>query len=60
MKRNPIYQLAKRFGYELKRQSSHLIWQHQITRAVVTTAKTPSDWRALRNIEKHFAHGALA
>jgi predicted RNA binding protein YcfA (HicA-like mRNA interferase family) len=60
MKRNPIYRLAKQFHYELRRQSSHLIWVHQTTGAVVTTSKTPSDWRALRNIEKHFAHGALA
>jgi len=58
MKSNAIYRLAKQFGYELRRQSKHLIWKHQITGAVVTTAKTPSDWRALHKIEKHFAHGA--
>ena len=60
MKKNTIHRLANQFGYELRRQSNHLIWKHQMTGAVVTTSKTPSDWRALRNIEKQFAHGALA
>jgi predicted RNA binding protein YcfA (HicA-like mRNA interferase family) len=55
-----IHRLAKEFGYELRRQSKHLIWKHIHTGAVVTTAASPSDWRALRNIEKQFAHGALA
>jgi hypothetical protein len=60
MKKNSVQRLAKKFGYELRRQSKHLIWQHQTTGAVVTTSKTPSDWRALRSIEKNFAHGAFA
>ena len=58
MKTNDVHRLAKQFGYELRRQSKHLIWTHSTTGAVVTTARTPSDWRALRNITKNFAYGA--
>jgi len=58
MPRQHVKQLAKQFGYELRRQSKHLIWHHPITGAVVTTAKSPSDWRALRNIQRDFAYGA--
>ena len=58
MKSKDISRLAAQFGYELRRQSKHLIWQHQITGAVVTTSRTPSDWRVLRNITQDFAYGA--
>ena len=58
MKPKEISRLAEQFGYQLRRQSKHLIWQHQITGAVVTTSATPSDQRALRNIAKNFAYGA--
>lgn len=60
MKRNDIHRLAMQFDYELRRQSKHLIWQHVQTGAVVTTSKSPSDWRALRNIQRDFAYGAMA
>jgi hypothetical protein len=60
MKTNPVHRLAKQFGYELRRQSKHLIWQHCQTGAIVTTSKSPSDYRAIRNIEKDFAYGAIA
>jgi len=60
MKQRQIYQLAKEFGYELRRQSKHLIWQHCQTGAIVTTALTPSDYRALCNIKRDFAYGATA
>jgi hypothetical protein len=53
-----IGRLAERFGFELRRQSKHLVWHHPITGAVVTTSRTPSDQRALRNIAKNFAYGA--
>lgn len=58
MKHKDITRLAAEFGFELRRQAKHLIWQHPITGAVVTTSRTPSDWRALRNIAKDFAYGA--
>jgi hypothetical protein len=60
MPRQHVKQLAKQFGYELIRQSKHLIWQHCQTGAIVTTSKSPSDYRAIRNIEKDFAYGAIA
>jgi len=58
MKRNTVHKLAKQFGYDLRRHSKHLVWRHCQTGAVVTTAATPSDWRALKNIQKQFAYGA--
>lgn len=60
MKNQAVYRLAKQFGYELRRKSKHLIWQHCQTGAVVTTSATPSDSRALRNIQRDFAYGAMA
>ena len=54
-----ISELAASYGYELVRRSKHLIWKHRITGRVVTTARTPSDHRALRNIESYFRKGAL-
>lgn len=60
MKRNDVYRLAKQFGYELRRQSKHLIWQHTKTGALVTTSLTPSDQRAIRSIQRDFAYGAMA
>lgn len=55
MNHQAVKRLAEQFGFELRRQSKHLIWVHSTTGAVVTTARTPSDWRALRNIAKDFA-----
>ena len=54
-----ISELAASYGYELIRRSRHLIWKHRITGRVVTTSRTPSDHRALKNIESYFRKNAL-
>jgi len=54
-----ISELAASYGYELVRRSRHLIWQHRITGRLVTTARTPSDHRALKNIEGYFRRNSL-
>lgn len=59
-KRTPFHALARKYGYELKRQTNHLIWRHCITGRLVVTPKSTSDWRAAKNAERTFRSGALA
>ena len=47
-KRKLVYELARKYGYKLIRSKKHLIWQHSITGAIVTTAKSASDHRAMK------------
>lgn len=49
-----IYKLAHEYGFGLKRQRRHMIWEHIVSGYIVTTSKTFSDKRALRNIESKF------
>tara|TARA_B100001057_G_scaffold442097_1_gene477206 strand:- start:873 stop:1079 length:207 start_codon:yes stop_codon:yes gene_type:complete len=49
-----IHRLAEEYGFGLKRQKKHLVWQHVVSGYIVTTSKTFSDARALRNIESNF------
>lgn len=57
-RKTEFHRLAETYGYQLKRSSSHLIWVHTITKFVVTTAKTASDFRAVKNAEANFRRGA--
>lgn len=54
-----LTRLASQYGFTLKRSRSHCIWVHAITHKVVTTGKTPSDRRVLKNIERNFRHAAV-
>ena len=45
--------LAKRHGYTLHSQQNHYKWKHP-SGAIVTTGRTISDRRGLRNVEKEF------
>tara|TARA_B100000575_G_scaffold265455_1_gene242025 strand:- start:93 stop:350 length:258 start_codon:yes stop_codon:yes gene_type:complete len=47
-----IKKLMKENNYELVRSKRHLIWKHRIFGGMITTPKTPSDWRALKNIQR--------
>ena len=49
-----IQKLAQEYGFDLKRQRNHMVWQHVVSGYIVTTSKTCSDVRALRNIESNF------
>ena len=49
-----IHKLAAKYGLELKRQRKHCVWEHLVSGHVVTTSKTVSDGRALKNIESDF------
>ena len=49
-----ISKLAQDYGFGLKRQRKHMVWQHVVSGYIVTTSKTCSDSRALRNIESNF------
>ena len=40
-------------GWYIHRSSSHIIWRHP-TGGTVTTAKTPSDHRAIKNALRYF------
>jgi hypothetical protein len=40
---------VKKMGKEIKK---HLIWKHKVFGGMITTPKTPSDWRALKNIQR--------
>ncbi len=52
MSKNQLKDLMKINQFTLKRSTGkHLIWKH-FGGATVTTAKTPSDHRALKNIER--------
>ncbi len=52
MSKNQLRDLMKINQFTLKRSTGkHLIWKH-FGGATVTTAKTPSDHRALKNIER--------
>lgn len=50
-RRDPIAPIMARYGFAEKRSGKHRIWKHP-SGAVVTTAATPSDRRALANIER--------
>jgi predicted RNA binding protein YcfA (HicA-like mRNA interferase family) len=45
--------MAHGYGFELARQKRHLVFKHP-TGPVVVTAQSPSDHRALKNIDKEF------
>ena len=47
-----IKKLMKENDYELVRSKKHLIWKHKIFGGMITTPKTPSDWRALKNVQR--------
>ena len=47
-----IKKLMKENDYELIRSKKHFIWKHKIFGGMITTPKTPSDWRALKNIQR--------
>lgn len=53
-----ICKLAHYYGFDLKRQRKHMVWQHVVSGYIVTTSKTFSDARALRNIESNFKKGS--
>jgi predicted RNA binding protein YcfA (HicA-like mRNA interferase family) len=56
MAKNQLRDLMKVHQFTLKRsKGKHLIWKH-FDGATVTTAKTPSDHRALKNIERDIRH----
>lgn len=57
MKKTSITDAANAFGYVLLRQTNHLIWKHPETGAVVVTAKSASDHRALKNVQRYFLRG---
>lgn len=50
--RHAVARLAASLGFELIRARRHAVWRHQLTGAQVITSSTPSDRRALRNIER--------
>jgi hypothetical protein len=50
--RSELLELAAHHGFELIRCRRHWIWRHQATGAVVCTSGSPSDFRALRQIER--------
>ena len=47
-----IEKLVRSYGYELVRQKKHLVFQHPISGQVFTCAKSASDFRAMRNVER--------
>jgi CBS-domain-containing membrane protein len=49
-----LERLAHRYGYRLKRSRKHLVWEHTITRFVVTTSASASDKHALNQAERLF------
>jgi hypothetical protein len=49
MKPSEVTRSAMALGYTLLRQRKHLVWQHQQTGAVVVTASSPSDRRAIHH-----------
>jgi len=58
-RRDTIAPLAAQYMFTEKRRSSgHRIWVH-LSGAVVTTGSTPSDRRALKNVEAQFRRTAM-
>ena len=59
-----ISKLMKKNGFELVRNKKHLIFYHTSTGRKITTSKTASDWRTMRNltatINQVVAQGAYA
>ena len=49
-----ISKLASSYGFVLHRSKNHLIWRHSGSGAQVVTAKSTSDHRAIKNIERAF------
>ena len=47
-----IRKLMKNNKYFLFRMKNHAVWKHSITGKKITTPKTPSDIRTLKNIAK--------
>jgi hypothetical protein len=60
MKKTDIAAAAIELGYQLQRCANHYVWKHAITGAVVVTAKSASDHRALKNAKRYLMRGALA
>jgi predicted RNA binding protein YcfA (HicA-like mRNA interferase family) len=56
--RDPIIEIAARFGFMEHRRKRHRIWKHP-SGIVVTTGSTLSDRRALLNIEKQFRRALM-
>jgi hypothetical protein len=54
-----VLRLAELHGYALIRSRRHLVFRHP-TGATVVTASSPSDRRALRNIEARFRRSIRA
>ncbi len=54
-----IHKLAAKYGLGLKRQRKHCVWEHLVSGCIVTTSKTISDSRALKNIESDFRKASL-
>lgn len=44
--------LIRSYGYELVRQNKHFVFKHKTTGKIFVCAKTSSDYRVLRNIER--------
>ena len=51
MARDNIAPIMASYGFALKRSNKHRVWQHP-TGAIVTTATTASDRRAILNVER--------
>lgn len=47
-----VQALAARYEMDLVRQTTHLVFKHRRTGVMVSVSKTPSDRRALQNIER--------
>ena len=57
MKFKDIRKLMKNNKYFLFRMKKHAVWKHSITGKIITTPKTPSDIRTLKNIAKEIKKG---
>ena len=56
-----LKKMMKKNDMELVRNKKHLIWKHKTLGFKVTTAKTPSDYRSLKNTMRDINRGyALA
>lgn len=51
MRQQDVKKLVQGYGFKLIRQKKHFIWKHP-SGLVLTTAQSPSDRRALSNIDK--------
>jgi len=51
MKASDVKKLCESHGFKLMREKKHFIWKHP-SGVVLTTARSPSDRRALTNIDR--------